>query len=61
MQERKQEIGFILIAFVSLLFISMSSKLYLLDGIENMHEFTSSISNHPPLVSNAKIFNRSQG
>ncbi len=61
MQECKQEISIILIAFVSLLFISMSSKLYLLDGIEDMHEFTSSISNHPLLVSTAKRFNRSQG
>ena len=55
MQKRKQEIIVILLAFISLLFISVSAKLYLLKGIEEMHAFTATISNHPLEVSNAAL------
>ena len=55
MQKRKQEIIVILLAFISLLFISVSTKLYLLKGIEEMHAFTATISNHPLEVSNAAL------
>lgn len=52
---RQKEIALILGVFLVLLFISLSAKFYGLYGTNNMHKFTSTISNHPLEVSNAAL------